>query len=413
MSEMAEKYAERMARLDAAIALQKPDRIPFAPKVSLFYCTGYDVSAYDVMKDFRNAEHAVKAFIEEYDPDLSWAPSTYPIDPLEALQPDMLRWPGPTHGLSLNSSYQHLDRTYMEDDEFNEFLHDPTHFIITKLLPRKYKHLRGLEKIRLHQIYDMSLIMGLSAFSDSDVISALMTLAHAGRHVMEKKQQAAYIQNVIEKTCQCPIRGTALCAPFDIYADSLRGLVQSVMDVEMYPEETLACVERIAELCIDRDVEEARGRGEKFIFIPLHAGVDEFMSPKNYERFYWPTLKRLIIAITNAGMVPCVFCEGKYNTRLDVISDVPKGKVYYMFEQIADMKRVKDIVGKTACIGGNIPTATLAFGTPEQVIDKTRELIDICAPGGGFMMDCSIIIDNAKHENMRAWKDATLKYGGY
>lgn len=409
---MVNRYKERMARLDAALALREPDRVPFAPKLSLYYCMNYGVSVYDVMKDFRNAESGIKSYVEDFDPDLVWPPATYPIDPLEALGSVMLRWPGPTHGLPLMSSYQHLDETWMEDDEFGEFLTDPTHFIITKLLPRKHKHLRGLEKITLHEIYDMSLIMDLSAFADADVIGALMTLIHAGKHVLEKKRQAAYIQDVIEKTCGCPTRGTTMCTPFDVYADSLRGLVQSVMDVRLYPEETLACVERIADLYIDRDVAGAKARGEKFIFIPLHAGGDTFMSPADYERFYWPTLKRTIHAIIDAGMVPYVFCEGGYNTRLDVISDVPKGRVFYMFEQV-DLKRVKETVGKVACIGGNMPTPLLVYGTKEEVISETRRILETGAPGGGFMMDCSIIIDNANHENMLAWRETTLKYGGY
>lgn len=55
----------------------------------------------------------------------------------------------------------------------------------------------------------------------------------------------------------------------------------------------------------------------------------------------------------------------------------------------------------------------LAFGTPEQVTEETKRQLDILAPGGGFIMDCSLMLDNARHENMHAWKEATLKYGGY
>ena len=142
----------------------------------------------------------------------------------------------------------------------------------------------------------------------------------------------------------------------------------------------MACVERIADMSIDRSVALAKAKGERFVFIPLHAGVDDFMSTDDYEKFYWPGLKRLITAIIDAGMTPYVFCEGKYNSRLEIISDVPKGKVVYMFEQV-DMKRAKEIVGKVACIGGNMPTSVLVFGKKEQVIDETRKLIDICAPG--------------------------------
>lgn len=409
---MNNRYVEKMTRLDHAISLNEPDRVPFAPKLSLFYCTAYGISTYDVMKDYRLAKPGIKAYVDDFDPDLVWPPAVYPIDPLEALGTTMLRWPGPTHNLSLNSSFQHLDNTYLYDDEFNEFLNDPTAFLINKVLPRKHSQLQGLAKVRFNEIYDMSFVMSLAPFADPEVVETLMTLVHAGKHVKDRIIQAGSVNDFIVNDCGCPVRGTTMCAPFDTYADSLRGFVQAVIDISEFPDESLACVERIADLYLDRDIAIAASRGEKFIFIPLHAGMDDFMSPANYEKFYWPTLKRMINGIVKAGMVPYVFCEGKYNTRLEIISDVPKGKVFYMFEQV-DIKRAKDTVGKVACIGGNMPTTLLINGTKEQVTDAARRMLEICAPGGGFIMDDSIIIDNASMANMMAWREATLKYGNY
>ena len=117
-----------------------------------------------------------------------------------------------------------------------------------------------------------------------------------------------------------------------------------------------------------------------------------------------------MMAFIDADITPIAFCEGNYNTRLDILSDVPKGKVVYMFEKV-DIQKAKETVGKVACICGNLPTTLLAFGTEQQVIDATKRQIDILAPGGGFIMDCSITLDNAKHENLRAWRETTLTYG--
>ena len=91
---------------------------------------------------------------------------------------------------------------------------------------------------------------------------------------------------------------------------------------------------------------------------------------------------------------------------------MPPGKVVYMFEKV-DMKRAKETVGKVACINANLPTATLMFSTPEKVADETKRLLDICAPGGGFMMDTSIPVDRCPKENLHAMFDTVLKYGNY
>ena len=184
------------------------------------------------------------------------------------------------------------------------------------------------------------------------------------------------------------------------------------MDVHEFPNELKQAVEKITDMNVERIVKLFKSRGAKRIFIPLHCGVDEFMSPQAYEEFYWPCLKRCILTVIDNEMTPVVFCEGNYNTRLNTISDVPKGKVVYMFEKV-DIKKAKDTVGKVAAICGSVPNALLAFGTKEQVIEETKRQIDILAPGGGFIMDCSIMLDNAKHENMQAWRETTLEYGVY
>ena len=77
------------------------------------------------------------------------------------------------------------------------------------------------------------------------------------------------------------------------------------------------------------------------------------------------------------------------------------------------MKKSKETVGKVACIGGHVNTATLMYSTKDKVIDETKKLLDIYAPGGGFIMDVSIPIDKCRKENLRAMFETTLKYGVY
>ena len=48
------------------------------------------------------------------------------------------------------------------------------------------------------------------------------------------------------------------------------------------------------------------------------------MSEKQFETFYWPTLKKVMMAYINEGLVPMPFAEGDYEPRLDIITDMPK-----------------------------------------------------------------------------------------
>lgn len=404
-------YNERMERVRKTVALEQTDRVPFIPKTNAFMATTYGLNQYDAMKDMRNLIPCAKQYLTEFQPDVVWPVANYAIDPCELLGAKFIRLPGPSHGLPLNSGFQMLDGTYMEDEEFDEFLMDPTHFLVTKVMPRKYKALEPFAKLYGREIYDMSVLMESAALAQPDLKEAVETFLRAGELYAKQIEYTGQFNQYV-KNMGFPVRGGTILAPFDSYADSLRGLVQAVMDIKDYPDEVLAVTDRIEQMNTERAIAKAKARGDLFQFIPLHAAGDEFMSREDYATFYWPGLKRTIEKLIDAGIIPYVFCEGKYSTRLEFLKDIPKGKVVYMFEQIDIAAAKKELEG-IACICGNLPTTLLATGTKEQVVDETKRLLDTCAPGGGFIMDCSIVMDSCKKENFAAWYETTLTYGAY
>ena len=104
--------------------------------------------------------------------------------------------------------------------------------------------------------------------------------------------------------------------------------------------------------------------------------------------------------------------EGGYNSRLEIVQDLPKGKTCWMIDQ-SDMAKAKKTLGKVACIFGNMPSSLLNLGTPRQVEDYARKLIDTAGKGGGYIMSNGAFFDQAKPENVRAMIDFTKEYGVY
>ena len=408
-----ELHTERRKRVDAAVALTEYDRVPIAPKLGFFYGSAYDISAYATLMDIRNVIPGVKAYLEEYYPaDIVWPPTVYPAMASNALGCDWIKFPGYADGIGLNESYQILDGEYMSADEYSEFCFDPTHFILTKWFPRRNRNLAGLAKINVQDPIEFGMFTATVPFADPEVINALDALTQAGKHSLQWLIGGGEICDIIEKEgfILGPQVGTT--SPFDMLADTFRGMINTVMDVKERPEELLEVLDVMQGLMLKNALGGAVQLKREFFLIPLHMGVDEFMSPADYEKFYWPGLKALIMACIDNGITPYVFTEGNYNTRLEQLCDVPPGKVVYMFEKV-DMKKAKETVGKVACINANLPTATLMFSTPDKIADETKRLLDICAPGGGFMMDNSIPVDRCPKENLHAMFDTVLKYGSY
>jgi len=407
-----ELATERRKRVDAAIALKEYDRVPIAPKLGFFYGSAYGISSYATLMDLRNVIPGIKAYLKEFDPDIVWPPAVYPAMAAIALGSDWIKLPGYADGIGLNESYQILDGEYMSADEYEEFCFDPTHFILTKWFPRRNRNLAGLAKINVQNPIEFSLFTATVPFADPEVIQALDALAQAGKYSMQWLMGGGEIANIIEEEgfVLGPQVGTT--CPFDMLADTFRGMINTIMDVNERPDELMAAVNTMQTLMLRNALGAAIALKREFFLIPLHMGVDEFMSPANYAKFYWPGLKALMMACIDNGITPYVFTEGNYNSRLEQLCDIPPGKVVYMFEKV-DMKRAKDTVGKVACINANLPTATLMFSTPEKVADETKRLLDICAPGGGFMMDNSIPVDKCPKENLHAMFDTVMKYGNY
>jgi uroporphyrinogen-III decarboxylase len=126
------------------------------------------------------------------------------------------------------------------------------------------------------------------------------------------------------------------------------------------------------------------------------------MSQEQFQKFYWPSLLRVIEGLVADGFVPYLFAEGAYGTRLETIAqDVPKGRTVWQFDH-TDMRRAKQILGGVACIQGNVPISMLQLGTPDEVTAYSRDLIEAVGPGGGFILDVGAVLDDYREGNVEA-----------
>ena len=85
-----------------------------------------------------------------------------------------------------------------------------------------------------------------------------------------------------------------------------------------------------------------------------------------------------------------------------------------MHYQDVDRKLAKKLLGDICCFWGNVPSALMCTGTPEQVKDDVKELVDIFGDNGGLVIDSTIgIPDESKPENVQALTDTVHEYGMY
>ena len=71
------------------------------------------------------------------------------------------------------------------------------------------------------------------------------------------------------------------------------------------------------------------------------------------------------------------------------LAELPPGKVVGHFD-VVDLHKAKEIIGDTMVFWGNVPAETLVTGTPQQIKDYVKKLIDIFGDNGGLIIDGAV-----------------------
>ena len=406
--EAAEKYRARATRLKKAILLEgEPDRVPVCALCGLYPGTSRGLTPYDAMHDYPRAAAAWLDCNRTLQADAMIAPifAAIPARAFAALDVALLSWPG--HGVPETAGFQYNEQEWMLADEYDLLIDDPTDYLLHVWLPRTVTGMKGFAK--LASPLDMVEIVGsppyLMRWADPDVQESLARLKAAGE---ECRAWGGSIFPLLGQLGAEGFPGTIGCmskAPFDFIGDTLRGTRGILTDMFRRPDTVIEACDRLASICVKWVTRRASPFQPPLVFIPLHKGADSFMNDQQFKKFYWPSLLKVIKGLVNDGFVPYLFAEGGYNSRLEVIAEVPRARTLWHFDH-TDMRKAKEILGGTACIQGNVPISMVQLGTAEQVRAYSRDLVEALGPGGGFILDVGATVDEAKDENMLAMIDS-------
>jgi uroporphyrinogen-III decarboxylase len=409
--EAEKKYKARATRMMKAIKMEIPDRVPVHIPTGSIVAYNAGLTLREVMYDYSKIKPAWIKFLQDYDQDSASSPGFFSGKVYEILDYKIFKWPG--HGLPLDQTlHQFVEKEYMQADEYDLFMKDQFDFGLRHLLPRTWGVFEPLAGVPPFSSYQ-GLPMQLMAMCQDPAFQKLF------RAIWKASQENVRFQKVIDECIQLslemgfpPLMGGMALAPFDTVADMLRGTRGSVMDMYRQPEKLLEALEVITERSVESTLGMASMSQSPMIFIPMHKGDDKFMSVKQFEKFYWPTFRKLLLGLINEGYVPMMVIDGSYNTRLEIIKDLPRASVVWTMEQ-TDMALAKKVLGDSACIAGNVLAAQLYTLTPQVIKEYCRQLIEICAPGGGYILSLGSGIDRCDPANLQAIIEAAKEYGVY
>jgi hypothetical protein len=407
-------YKATITRIKDAIQLKKtPDRVPVALFPSMFPFINAGMTIQEAMYDYDKCVAAFKKFMLEFKPDLHiGAAGPGPGRFYEILDYKLYAWPG--HGVPPQHSYQCLEGEYMKPEEYDLLLMDPSFYFRNFYLPRVFGALQGFQMLPpLTGILEMyGVAFNFIPYALPPVQGTFKALFEAGAEALKWAMVIGGSNGELTTLGFANILGGFTKAPFDVLGDTLRGTRGIMMDMYRQPKKLLKAMKALVPIMIGMGIGAMQQTGNPLIFIPLHKGADGFLSDEQFKQFYWPTLKAVIVGLIKGGCIPFPALEGHWDSRLKVIQDVPKGKTVWMVDQ-SDMTKVKETLGKNACLMGNVSSSMLKLATPDEVKAYCKKLIDTAGKGGGFIMMNGAFFDEAKPENVKAMVNFTKEYGVY
>jgi uroporphyrinogen-III decarboxylase len=403
-------YVERQQRMVDNIALKETDRVPYTFWPTFWPATLAGLSYKEVWYDVDKMVDATRQAMHLLEPD-TYSPLLFSFGPvMEEMGYKAMYWPG--KGVGDNVTFQYLDEEYVSADELDDYLFDPTGFYLKSYLPRVAETFEGFANMPvLPSLSEWRFFAGLSAFADPKIQQSMKQLMATGEKMAEILGAGGkFIGEMAAEGYPVSVGGFCK-APFDHVLDFLRGSKGGMLDMFRRKEKLLETLAKARQLLITNVVAEAKSGDCNIVFMPLHWGLDGLMSHEQFMTFYWPELRNTVIELIENNCVPCLLWEGDCTSRMEFIGDIPEGKAIYWFEQ-GDLFKAKEILGDVVCLRGNVPPSLLNTGTPDDVDEYCKKLIQMVGRGGGFILDGAIgIPDEALLENVVAMAESVKKYG--
>ncbi len=404
---------ERYKRIKTAWTLGVPDRVPVNCPMSYFpgrYAGVPFSAAYD---DFDAWYDACEKTLKEFRPDTFGAAGYQSGKALAMLELKTARWPG--FGVDPNHGHQSIEVDGLKADEFDLYMQDSNSYRIRRHLPRISDRLKSFEKIPplFGLLHGPGAVQSLAmVLSDPEIEESIALLQKSGREMRKALDKQDKLQKLFKSYGYFPTRMVGALPPFDIVSHQLRGMKGVMLDMFRQPDKIIELCEFVLKEELEKTPLIPDENGDIRIFMTNTRGIDEFLSKEQFDTFYWPTFKKLVVGLCERGAMPNIFLEGHCDSRIEYLLEFPKGKFTAGFEA-SDIFRAKEILKDHCCISGNVPVSLLKAGTKDEVITYCKKCIDIVGKDGGFILSPSTSVEDAKPENLKAMIDFTKEYGVY
>ena len=383
----------RKRRIMDAIAMrQEPDRVPVIGNGVNFFPAKYaGINVAEFMYNPQKMRYAFFKMNLDFPLDMTFPSFLLGFGRLlTAADVNLLKIPG--RDIDVNSCYQYNEVNRLRDEEWPVLLKRGIPFLIDTMAPRVAGlfNKRGIALLKAETRVLLEFIR--YAVNSLDLLSWM---------------EARGIYSIF---------GTIAFPPFDLISFVFRTL--STLTRDLLRAQTR---DHVIELCrrmnpwlIKLFITLTKLTGMPGVWFPAERAFS--LSPKQFEHFYWPTLKQMIISLVKEDLIPFLTWESDVTHLVHFLLELPKtiARRCVFNCDSSDIIQVHKILDGHIAIAGNIPLSIMCVGTPHEVEKYCSRLFEVLKPGGGYLLSPALgIPDEAKPENVHAMIRYAWKYGKY
>ena len=368
------KYLERLERIEKAINLEPVDRIPIIYAGIATVPRQMGVSIAKFLSDQNLAMDLTTAYMDSLNgiDAANSIPSTIINVELTLLWNNRVLMPG--RELPEDSLWQVEEKEVMSVDDYDIIINEGFQAFQNQHLPK---------------------VIDMTEFQEA--IQNMPDISHT-------------IINAYRTNGYVPLTGGVSTIPFEVLCGA-RSMTQFYMDLYRRPETVKAAMDVMIRSQIETAYDIVALTGMNRIWVGGWRSASKLIAPNLWEEFVLPYFKQMTWALAEKDIVSILHFDQDWTRDLERLLDLPPKKCVLNIDGMTDIRKAKEVLGDHMAIMGDIPSALLKTGTPDDVYNYARDLIRDIGPTGFLLAPgCEAPID-AKAENMEAYVAAGRDFG--
>ena len=268
------------------------------------------------------------------------------------------------------------------------------------------------EELISREDYDEIMAMGYTNFVQSRIMPRIVDLDYMAKY-LKIAADATPEFNAMIQALNIPIFNGVPTTPVPFeQLCGMRSMTQFYMDCYKIPEK----LKEVSEFVYAERYAQNEAALEA-LDNPIALGgwvggwrtASAMVNPQIWEDLVWPYMKASAEQVAKHGKIATMHLDSSWDRDIERFGELPEGQFILNTDGMTDLPRARRLLPKAALMG-DVPPTLLTTGTPQQVSDYVKRLIDEVGPQGLFICPGCDTPINATYDNLVAMVKTTNEW---